>query len=91
MPAETGPNHCGSLQCKVNTGASGNVMPLHIFAKLFPRYVTTDGKPTRLHPMTPDCLHTMDQTFHNLEPYTLLLNGPPRAISAQSISRPDGM
>ena len=49
MPAEIGPNHCGSLSCKVNTGASGNVMPLSIFAKLFPRCITTNGKPTRLH------------------------------------------
>ena len=49
MPAEIGPNHHGSLQCKVNTGASGNVMLLCIFAKLFPRCITTDGKPTRLH------------------------------------------
>ena len=50
MPAEIGPNHCGSLQCKVNTGASGNVMPFHIFAKFFPRCITTDCKPIRLHP-----------------------------------------
>ena len=50
IPAEIGPNHCGSLWCKVNTGASGNVMPLCVFAKLFFRCVTTDGKPARLHP-----------------------------------------
>ena len=37
MPAEIGPNQHGSFRCKVNTGASGNVVPLHIFAKLFPR------------------------------------------------------
>ena len=50
MPAEIGPNHCRSLQCKVDTGASSSVMPLCIFAKLFPRHITTDGKPTRLLP-----------------------------------------
>ena len=49
MPAEIGPNQCGILRCEVNTGASGNGMPLHIFAKLFPRHITRDGKPTRLH------------------------------------------
>ena len=49
MPVEIGPNQCASLICKVNTGASGNVMPLHIFAKLFPRCITRDGKPTELH------------------------------------------
>ena len=50
MPAEIGPNQCGSLRCKVNTGASGNVMLLCVFAKLFPRHITRDGKPTGLHP-----------------------------------------
>ena len=50
MPAEIGQNHHGSLQCKVNTGASGHVMPLCIFAKLFPRCITRDGKPTSIHP-----------------------------------------
>ena len=50
QPAEIGPNHHGSLRCKVNTGASDNVMLLCIFAKLLPRCITRDGKPTRLHP-----------------------------------------
>ena len=50
VPAEVGPNQCGSLRCKVNTGVSGDVMPLHVFVKLFPIYITRDGKPTRLHP-----------------------------------------
>ena len=49
MPAEICPNH-GSLQCKVDTGVSGNIMLLCISAKLFPRCITRDGKPTRLHP-----------------------------------------
>ena len=45
MPAEIGPNKLATLKCKVNTGAGGNVMPLHIhqgspaFAKLFPRCI----------------------------------------------------
>ena len=50
MPTEIGPNLHGSLWFKVNTGASGNVMPLCIFVKLFPRCITTDGKPTGPHP-----------------------------------------
>ena len=50
MPGKIGPNHCGSLQCKVDTGISSNVMPLCIFAKLFPSHISTDGKPTELHP-----------------------------------------
>ena len=35
---------------KVDTGASGNVMALHVFAKLFPSCITTDSKPTGLCP-----------------------------------------
>ena len=50
MPAEIGPSHHGSIQSKLDTGASVNVMPLHVFAKLFPSHITTDGKPTRPHP-----------------------------------------
>ena len=50
MPAEIGPNQHGGLGCKVDTGASGNVMLLCIFAKLSPRHITTDGKATRLCP-----------------------------------------
>ena len=50
MPAEIGPNQCGSLRHKINTGASGNVMPLCIFAKLFPRCITRNDRPTGLHP-----------------------------------------
>ena len=53
MPAKMGPNQCGSLRCRVNTGTSGNVMPLYIFAKIVPRCITRDGKPNGLHPMTP--------------------------------------
>ena len=50
MPAEIGPNQRGNLRCKVDTGAGGNVMPLRVFAKLFPRRITSDGKPTGLRP-----------------------------------------
>ena len=35
MPAEIGPCQHGTLKCKVDTGAGGNVMPLQAFAKLF--------------------------------------------------------
>ena len=50
MPAEIGLNQCGSLSCKINTEASGNVMPLCVFAKLFPKCITRNVKPTRLLP-----------------------------------------
>ena len=50
MPAEIGPNQPATLKCKVDTGVSGNVMPLRAFSKLFPRHVTTDRTPTGLRP-----------------------------------------
>ena len=37
-----------SLQCKVDTGAGGNVMPIQAFAKLLPNRLTKTGMPTGL-------------------------------------------
>ena len=37
-----------SLQCKVDTGAGANVMPLRAFAKLFPNRLMKTGMPTGL-------------------------------------------
>ena len=48
MLAETGPNKLATLKCKVDTGAGGNVMPLHTFAKLFPRRINANGSPRGL-------------------------------------------
>ena len=48
MPAEIGPNKLVTLKCKVDTGASGNVMPLCAFTKLFPRSINTNGSPRGL-------------------------------------------
>ena len=91
MPAEIGPNHCEILWCKVHTGASGNVMPLHIFAKLWPRHITRDGKPNGLHP----CDTTLTAyTGSNIPPFGALdttIKWTPKGNSAQSVSRPDGM
>ena len=50
MSAQIEPIHQVSLRYKVVTGASGNVMPLYDFAKLFPKHINTDGKPLGLHP-----------------------------------------
>ena len=52
MPAEIGPCQHGTLKCKVDTGAGGNVMPLQAFAKLFPRCINADGSPRGLKPST---------------------------------------
>ena len=50
MPADIGPNQLGRVHCKVDTGAGGNVMPLHVFQKLFPSQLDANSKPTGLCP-----------------------------------------
>ena len=52
MPAEIGPSQLATLKWKVDTGAGGNIMPLHAFAKLFPRCINTDGSPRGLKSST---------------------------------------
>ena len=50
MPADIGPSQQGKVCCKVDTGAGGNVMPLHVFQKLFPSKLDVNGKPTGWSP-----------------------------------------
>ena len=50
IPADIGKCQLATLRCKVDTGAGGNVMPLHTFTKLFPKWFDTDGHPTWLAP-----------------------------------------
>ena len=52
IPADTGKCQLATLRCKVDTGTGGNVMPLHTFTKLFPKWFDTDGHPTGLAPST---------------------------------------
>ena len=68
MPAGIGPNHHGSLWCKVNTGASGNVIPLYVFANCSPDISLGMASQPGSTPVTPHQWHTIDQPFHNLEP-----------------------
>ena len=60
MPAEIGPNQQATLKCKVDTSASGNVMPLCTLSKLFPRCATTDATPTGLNRSTIKQYGTLD-------------------------------
>ena len=48
MPAEIGPKELVTLKCKVDTSAGSNIIPLCVFAKLFPRHINTDGSPRGL-------------------------------------------
>ena len=50
MPADIGPNQLGRVHSKVDTGAGGKVIPLHVFQKLFPSQLNTNGKLTGLCP-----------------------------------------
>ena len=52
LPADIGKCQLATLWCKVDTGAGGNIMPLHTFSKLFLERFNTDGHPTGLTPST---------------------------------------
>ena len=90
VPAEIGLNQHGSLRCKVNTGASGNIMPLHVFAKLFPRHITRDGKPTGLHPCDTTLMAHNGSNIPQFGALDTAIDWTPKTINTQSISRPDG-
>ena len=48
LPASTSSKRTGSLGIKVNTGAGGNVLPLHVFQHLYPTQISPTGLPTGL-------------------------------------------
>ena len=54
-----------SLQCKVDTGVPGNMMPLQAFAKLFPNQLTETGMPKGLQKCNTKVELTMEPTFLN--------------------------
>ena len=58
IPAEIGPSQ---LKCKVDTGTGGDFMPLHTFAKLFPRRINADGSPRGLKSST-TCLTAYNES-----------------------------
>ena len=49
LPASTSSKGTASLHVKVNTGAGGNMLPLHVFQHLYPSQISPDGLPTGLH------------------------------------------
>ena len=63
MSGQIGPNQCGHLMCKDDTSVGGNFMPLHAFAKLFPKYISTDGKTLGLQPSNTCPTDAIDLTF----------------------------
>ena len=91
MPADIGPNHCRSLRCKVYTGASGNVMMFHFFGKLFPRCITTDSKPTRLHPCDTRLIVYNRSNIPQFGALDTATEYTPKGHQCQSVSKPDGM
>ena len=47
-PASASRKGTASLHVKVNTGAGGNVLPLHVFKHLYPNWISPAGLPTVL-------------------------------------------
>ena len=91
MPAEIGPNKLATLKCKVDTGVGGNVMPLHAFAKLFPRCINADGSPRGLK-SSKTCLTAYNRSkipqFGTLD--TAIDWTPQRKMMLQTVYRHDG-
>ena len=50
MPAKIELKQHENLRCNIDTGATGNSMPHHVFIELFPRGISAHGKPTSLFP-----------------------------------------
>ena len=48
LPASTSSKGTASLHVKVDTGAGGNVLPLHVFQHLYPDQISPAGLPTGL-------------------------------------------
>ena len=48
LPATTSSKGTASLHIKVDTGAGGNMLPLHVFQCLYPNQISLDGLPTGL-------------------------------------------
>ena len=49
LPASASSKGMSSLQVKVDTGASGNVLPLHLFRHLYPDHINKTDHPTGLN------------------------------------------
>ena len=49
LPTSASSKGMASLQVKVDTGASGNILPLHLLRYLYPGYIDKTGNPTGLN------------------------------------------
>ena len=49
LPASASNKGMASLWIKLNTGANGNVLPLHLFRHLYPNHIDKTGHPTGLN------------------------------------------
>jgi hypothetical protein len=56
-------NMDATLTTEVDTGAGANVMPVRCFKQLYPKYMSSDGKPDQ------SCPHLKPQLFSNLRTY----------------------
>ena len=52
LPADCEGNTNASVKVKVNTEAGGNVMPLKVFERLYPKQMNLNGEPTGLETIT---------------------------------------
>ena len=79
MPAKIGPNQHWSLKCKVDTGASDIIMPMHVFTKILPKHISMDDKPLALNPSNTHLTAYNGSIIPHLGSLTLSLNGIQRS------------
>ena len=62
LPASTSSKGIVSLHIKVDTGAGGNVLPLHVFQHLYPNWISPDGPPNGSHQHQANCIQWIPYT-----------------------------
>ena len=66
LPADCDGKTNASVPVTVDTGASGNVMHLRVFERLYPKQINLNGEPTGWKPVALNSLHIMECKFHNI-------------------------
>ena len=91
VPAQIGSNQCGSLWCKVDTGAEGNVMHLHVLPNSsLSASVQLATDCAYIH-QTPIQQPTMVLPSPNVVSLTLPLNGNSKVTTSQIDSTHNGI
>ena len=67
LPADCDGKTNASIQVKFNTRAGGNVMPLRVFERLYPKQMNLNVNQQDWKPASLKLLYIMECKFHNME------------------------